>query len=134
MKTFNKSSYERGMVLVTCPGCLSRHLIADHLGWFGDKGFKIEQLGKEGSGGDSVVGEDPLSYARVKKVMMEGQGLEGVSSDDIAGWSKVEELRSQLALEEQEGDKSPSKDTQELTCVDLEKWRRVKAKVEKKEA
>ncbi|KAG7093451.1 hypothetical protein E1B28_007129 [Marasmius oreades] len=31
---FSKRSYERGIVLVQCPGCENRHLIADHLGWF----------------------------------------------------------------------------------------------------
>ncbi|KAF8826165.1 hypothetical protein HHX47_DHR6000720 [Lentinula edodes] len=31
---FAKRSYERGIVLVECPGCNNRHLIADHLGWF----------------------------------------------------------------------------------------------------
>ncbi|KIK62013.1 hypothetical protein GYMLUDRAFT_561679 [Collybiopsis luxurians FD-317 M1] len=31
---FSKRSYERGIVLVECPGCHNRHLIADHLGWF----------------------------------------------------------------------------------------------------
>jgi len=31
---FTKRSYERGIVLVECPGCKNRHLIADHLGWF----------------------------------------------------------------------------------------------------
>ncbi|KAH7908602.1 DNL zinc finger-domain-containing protein [Hygrophoropsis aurantiaca] len=34
--TFTKRSYERGIVLVECPGCKNRHLIADHLGWFKD--------------------------------------------------------------------------------------------------
>ncbi|KAH7920525.1 zf-DNL-domain-containing protein [Leucogyrophana mollusca] len=34
--TFTKRSYERGIVLVQCPGCKNRHLIADHLGWFKD--------------------------------------------------------------------------------------------------
>ncbi|EIW67256.1 hypothetical protein TREMEDRAFT_33730 [Tremella mesenterica DSM 1558] len=31
---FSKRSYERGIVLVQCPQCKNRHLIADHLGWF----------------------------------------------------------------------------------------------------
>ncbi|KAF9459306.1 DNL zinc finger-domain-containing protein [Collybia nuda] len=31
---FTKRAYERGIVLVQCPGCKNRHLIADHLGWF----------------------------------------------------------------------------------------------------
>ncbi|KAI1796714.1 zf-DNL-domain-containing protein [Ganoderma leucocontextum] len=31
---FTKRSYTRGIVLVQCPGCKNRHLIADHLGWF----------------------------------------------------------------------------------------------------
>ncbi|WVQ81851.1 hypothetical protein IAT38_003978 [Cryptococcus sp. DSM 104549] len=31
---FSKNSYQKGIVLVQCPECKARHLIADHLGWF----------------------------------------------------------------------------------------------------
>lgn len=31
---FARRSYEKGIVIVECPGCKNRHLIADHLGWF----------------------------------------------------------------------------------------------------
>ncbi|KAM0786646.1 hypothetical protein ACM66B_002095 [Microbotryomycetes sp. NB124-2] len=31
---FSKRSYEKGIVLVECPACKNRHLIADNLSWF----------------------------------------------------------------------------------------------------
>ncbi|KAJ6568364.1 DNL zinc finger-domain-containing protein [Mycena vulgaris] len=31
---FSRQAYQSGLVLVQCPGCHNRHLIADHLGWF----------------------------------------------------------------------------------------------------
>lgn len=35
---------------VRCPGCQKYHLIADHLGWFGDKGWTVEALAAGGHG------------------------------------------------------------------------------------
>lgn len=37
-RTMSKQSYQRGIVLIECGGCKSRHVIADHLGWFEQRG------------------------------------------------------------------------------------------------
>lgn len=42
-------AYEEGLVIATCAGCGVQHLIADHLGWFGDSGT-VEDFVK-GKGG-----------------------------------------------------------------------------------
>eukprot|EP00164_Ancoracysta_twista_P004250 GFYU01005728.1.p1 GENE.GFYU01005728.1~~GFYU01005728.1.p1 ORF type:complete len:107 (-),score=6.02 GFYU01005728.1:196-516(-) len=44
-KRFTKHAYTKGIVLVQCPGCTSRHLLADNLGWFEDNEAKnIEEI------------------------------------------------------------------------------------------
>eukprot|EP00294_Goniomonas_avonlea_P014560 CAMPEP_0114548900 /NCGR_PEP_ID=MMETSP0114-20121206/5236_1 /TAXON_ID=31324 /ORGANISM="Goniomonas sp, Strain m" /LENGTH=156 /DNA_ID=CAMNT_0001733537 /DNA_START=1 /DNA_END=467 /DNA_ORIENTATION=- len=42
MKVFAKRSYEKGTVLISCPGCKEKHLIVDNLGLFGDDKFNLE--------------------------------------------------------------------------------------------
>ena len=39
-KIFSKLAYTKGIVIVKCPGCDSKHLIADNLGWFKHVGHK----------------------------------------------------------------------------------------------
>jgi hypothetical protein len=33
-KFMSKKAYQQGVVIIKCDGCKSKHLIADHLGWF----------------------------------------------------------------------------------------------------
>ncbi|KAJ3124638.1 hypothetical protein HK100_011170 [Physocladia obscura] len=40
-KLMSKKAYETGVVIITCDGCASKHLIADHLGWFNTVGGKV---------------------------------------------------------------------------------------------
>ena len=43
-KLISKRAYERGVVLVRCDCCDRNHLIADHLGWFGEEGQTVEDI------------------------------------------------------------------------------------------
>lgn len=48
----SKQAYTGGTVLITCPGCKNRHLIADHLKIFNDDKITIEDIMK--AQGESV--------------------------------------------------------------------------------
>ncbi|THZ85808.1 zf-DNL-domain-containing protein [Aureobasidium pullulans] len=40
----SKQGYHHGTILITCPGCKNRHLIADHLKIFSDKAITLEDI------------------------------------------------------------------------------------------
>ena len=53
-----------GVVLVRCTCCDRPHLIADNLGWFGDKGDNIERiLAERGEEVQRMRGEEMVDIA-----------------------------------------------------------------------
>ncbi|KAH8705530.1 DNL zinc finger-domain-containing protein [Talaromyces proteolyticus] len=68
--TMSKHGYHKGTVLITCPECKSRHIIADHLGIFMDEKTTLEDiLAKAGNNvtkgyveGDMEFWEDGTVY------------------------------------------------------------------------
>mmetsp|Transcript_3436 Transcript_3436/g.9956 ORF Transcript_3436/g.9956 Transcript_3436/m.9956 type:complete len:164 (-) Transcript_3436:2154-2645(-) len=76
MRSFSKAAYQSGVVIVKCANddCGSRHLIADHLGWFGAKGRTVEDMMRD----------------KGQEVRWQGDGetLE-LSAADAQAWSKA---------------------------------------------
>lgn len=47
VKRFSKHAYTKGIVIVECPNCGAKHLLADNLGWFMDEARNIEDMLRE---------------------------------------------------------------------------------------
>jgi hypothetical protein len=66
----SKQGYHHGTVLLTCPGCKNRHLMADHLKIFSDERITLEDILKEK--GDTLkrftVGEGRLEDGDIELV------------------------------------------------------------------
>ena len=56
-KSFSKQAYTQGVVIVTCPGCDAKHLIADNLGWFGEN-TNVEELTEKVDKAELGLSED----------------------------------------------------------------------------
>jgi protein import protein ZIM17 len=59
-RVISKRSYEEGVVLVRCPSCDRQHLIADHLGWFGERSTIEDIMHEKGEEVQRVVDEGLL--------------------------------------------------------------------------
>jgi hypothetical protein len=66
----SKHAYTKGVVLIQCPDCKNRHLIADNLGWFRDTKVNVEDLVKEkGEGIRKVVVDEQGNKLPVEHLM-----------------------------------------------------------------
>ncbi|KAG5476949.1 hypothetical protein LSCM1_05282 [Leishmania martiniquensis] len=72
VKRFSKHAYTKGIVIVECPNCRAKHLLADNLGWMEDTAVNIEDILKAkgesfirigGTEGDYQVMMDPAEAA-----------------------------------------------------------------------
>jgi protein import protein ZIM17 len=65
-KQFTENAYRNGVVVVTCPGCQNRHLIADNLSFFSDDdgGWNIEKaMAKLGQNVDMVTKDNVMELS-----------------------------------------------------------------------
>ncbi|KAH9599545.1 zinc finger protein [Trypanosoma melophagium] len=58
VKKFSKHAYTKGIVIVQCPSCEVRHLLADNLGWFVDEAKNIEDILREKGDSFTRIGGD----------------------------------------------------------------------------
>ncbi|KAK4129003.1 zf-DNL-domain-containing protein [Parathielavia appendiculata] len=89
----SKQGYHHGTVLIACPSCRSRHVIADHLRVFGDKAMTVEDLLRErgeqikrgslGVEGDVEFWEDGTTTVREPWVEKEKQAGESEAEEDL---------------------------------------------------
>lgn len=69
VKTMNRESYEKGIVIVRCSGCNNLHLIADRLGWFGEPSSVEDFLRDKG-----------------EEIQRGSQDSYELTLEDLAGW------------------------------------------------
>lgn len=88
VKQFTENAYNNGVVIVQCPGCENRHLIADNLGYFEDMegGWNIEKA-------LSKMGENV-------KVVSNDNVLE-LSVEDLYGAEKIEQAAASGSTEKE---------------------------------
>lgn len=75
----SRLAYTSGVVIIACPGCKGKHLIADHLGWFDSqtKVGTIEDIMEKAGRGDEIergsVGVPLARLAAREAVLQSGQ-------------------------------------------------------------
>lgn len=75
---FSKQAYTTGLVLIQCPGCKNRHLIADNLNIFRDNKVNLEDLMKA-QGELVATTTDDLVFEDIPELL---RGVLGVYAKD----------------------------------------------------
>ena len=90
---FHFIAYTKGVVITVCKGCMSRHLIADNLGWSKDWGIagfdgksNIEELMDDQGRGDEVnrVTEEVFNLEKI--IDLGADDSQGKASDDMSAF------------------------------------------------
>lgn len=81
VKRFSRECYTKGIVIVQCPKCGSKHLLADNMGWFVDEHKNIEDILK--ARGEEVVKLSGSIY--IDKLECEGDAQEAPAAAQITG-------------------------------------------------
>jgi protein import protein ZIM17 len=88
-KGFSRVAFERGVVIVTCEGCESMHVLADRLGWFGSAGDAADFLRERDGGGE--VRSRAVLLSKKKEPAAPGDsrraGVLELMPEDLEGWS-----------------------------------------------
>jgi protein import protein ZIM17 len=73
----SKLAYTKGVVIITCDGCSSKHLIADHLGWY--------EHGSPAGTIEDILAKKGESVQKQLKVIESVEGMNEVvpNSDEI---------------------------------------------------
>lgn len=85
----SKQAYEHGTVLIQCPKCRSRHLIADHLGFIRDEKFNLKDyIESQGEKIDNRV----LEFEKIPPNLAHSSGQ--TADEDTPKQEKVLDLES----------------------------------------
>ncbi|KAI9034415.1 DNL zinc finger-domain-containing protein [Hyaloraphidium curvatum] len=80
--TMSRQAYNKGVVIIACPGCKNKHLMADHLGWFDSqqKVGTIEEILERAGRGDEIAKGSvgvPLARLQPRTAILEQPGEDG---------------------------------------------------------
>ena len=80
MRSFSRRAYDNGVVIVQCPTCSARHLVADRLGWFGEPGSIEDFLRQRGQGRMDWAQNQPMRFLSGSTVMISSGGVDFITT------------------------------------------------------